>query len=139
MGSGRCLCVALGTAILVLLGCGVLTLGFSKAGHAVVAQHMAAEAQAHADVSARPSGAVVEAHERRTEHGRAHLEHGLHLLGACAAVLAAGLGLLLRRRAGADRTATSTPLAEDRSSWSTVAAPRGLGPPARLSLCVQLC
>lgn len=142
MGSGRWLRVGLGTAILVLLGCGISTLGFSKAGHTVVRQHMASEARPHvaaAQTAEHGFDALVEHRQGRTEHGRAHPERSLHLLGACSAILAAGLGVFLRRRPGADRTATSAPLAGSRSSWTTIVAPPGLGPPARLSQCVQLC
>lgn len=142
MAPSRWFFVALGTTLLVLLGWGTLTLGFAKAGHTTVRQHMAAEAgqeprpvQGPADV-----GAVLDRHDTAGEHGRAHVEHGFHLLGACAAVLAAAFAVVLRRPIGERGDATAAGRGSwHRAAWSAGAAPPGLGPPARTALCVQLC
>lgn len=91
MGSARWIRVALSITLLVLLGWGVLTLGFAKAGHTSAARHIAA-------VLAVPA---------------------------------------LRRIGEQDGDAAEL-IARHRSTWSTVLAPPGLGPPARTLLCVLL-
>ncbi len=139
MGSHRWMRIALSTVLLVLLGCGVLTLGFAKAGHTAMRQHMAVEA---GDVARSGQGSaqsvLADRPEVPLEHRHAHVEHALHLLGACAAITASVLAVLELRRLG-DEQGESVALARGhRSPWSTVPAPSGLGPPAQTLLCVQL-
>ena len=137
MGSARWIRVALSITLLVLLGWGVLTLGFAKAGHTSAARHIAAEAGNTVLADQRPGqNATADGPDAPPGHG--HVEHALHLLGACAAVLAAVLAVPALRRIGEQDGDAAELIARHRSTWSTVLAPPGLGPPARTLLCVLL-
>ena len=137
MGSARWVRVAFSTALLVLLGCGVVTLGFAKAGHTATRQHRAIEAGPIAPLDHSPAQTVMP-DRPEVPAGHGHVEHVLHVIGACAAVLAAVLAISALRRIGEPGSAAAERLAGHRVSWSTILAPPGLDPPARTLLCVQL-
>lgn len=118
---------AMTIGLLALVVLGTVTLGLTKAGHAAVEQHLSSEA-----VTAATTGDTD-----RHDHG--HLEHTIHVLGACAAVLAAaGLAALFRPRA-------SIRLEQGAAAAGRVCRPHATDAtradrlPARLAFCVQLC
>lgn len=112
--------------ILMLLGLGAATATTSKAVHLAVDQHLEIE-QRHADIDGNPAG----------DHS--HAEGSLHLLGACAAVLGAGIAAVALSRARTKVAAASTsPVAQRYRTRPATPAVMG-AQPSRLALCVQIC
>lgn len=111
--------------ILVLLGAGVASATSTKASHVVVDQHVEAEQE-------QAALAGSEADEHR------HSGHALHLLGACAAVLVAGILVAVQRRCGPRSLASLFGGTGVRQHLPIVTA-ESRGQTSRLALCVQIC
>lgn len=112
--------------ILMLLGLGAATATTSKAVHIAVDQHVEIE-QGRADIDGKPTG----------DHS--HAEGSLHLLGACAAVLGAGIAAVALSRARTKVAAASTSPVAQRYRTRPVTPAVVVAQPSRLALCVQIC
>ena len=111
--------------ILALLGAGAATATSTKASHVVVDQHVEAE-QEHAALA----GSEADEHP--------HAGHALHLLGACAAVLVAGILVAVQSRFGPRSLASRFGGTGVRQHPPIVTA-ESRGQPSQLTLCVQIC
>jgi len=111
--------------ILVLLGAGVATATSTKASHVVVEQHVEAE-QEHAALA----GSEADEHT--------HAGHALHLLGAWAAVLIAGILIAVQRRCG-PRSLASLFVGTGVRQHLPIVTAGSRSQTSRLALCVQIC
>jgi len=111
----------------MFIALGVVTLASSTTTHRLMVAHTAAEA------------AGVEAAPGSDHQGERHPGMGVHLAGACAAILAAALVVLglVRNPARGPRATEGLIRHTVRGRHTDVADTAGVGPP-RVSLCVEL-
>lgn len=117
----RVLLLMLGIVTLMLLGVGTATAGSARSSHVSIDQHVAAEE--------KPAGEAP-----MPEHS--HHEEALHLLGVCAAILAALVLIARHQRTERSEAPVATTAAPGGGQASQA---RGRHRPSRLVLCVQLC